>query len=130
MKSKSLIFRNLLFLCLSFLLSACSSKPRLVTASTPLVAASAQSLSGTKIPENYWSQLEQTYSSVLAHPQYKIVLKPSYVSALGNECRELLITGQHHSNVRVACVYIDAVSEQREWYLMPTLDYKTSDISL
>ncbi len=91
---------------------------------------SAQSVHGTKLPENYWSQLDQAFTSGLSHPQYKIVVKPAYVSALGNKCRELLITGQYQSNVRVACVYTDTVSEQREWYLMPALDSNTSVISL
>lgn len=130
MKLQTITFRNLLLLCLTIVLSACSSKPRLVTASTPLVLESGQSLSGTEIAKNYWPQLDQSYTSVLTHPQYKIVLKPPYVSALGNECRELLITGQYQSNVRIACVYTDTVSEQREWRLMPALDSNTSNISL
>ncbi len=129
MNQQTLTFRNSLLLCLTFLLSACSSKPRLVIASTPLVLESSQFSYGTKIPPIYWPQLDQTYNSVLNHPQYKIVLKPPYVSALGNDCRELLIAGQEQSHVRIACVYTNTTSEQREWRLMPALDSNTSNIS-
>lgn len=112
------------------MLSACTSKPRLVTASMPLVLESAKSLPGTKIPQTYGAQLDQPYTSVVSHSQYDIMVKPTYVSALGNECRELLIREQDQSHVRIACVYIDTISEQREWRLMPALDSNTSTISL
>lgn len=130
MNQQTLTLRNFIILGLTLILSACSSKPRLVTASTPLVMESTQSISGTKIPKNYWFQLDQPFTSELNHPEYKIVLKPPYVSAMGNECRELLITGHYQSSVRVACSHTNTLSEQHEWYLMPALDSTSSNISL
>ncbi len=130
MKLQTMKFRILLVLSCAFLLSACSSKPRTVTASTPLVAESTQALSGTKIPENYWPQLNQAYTSELTHSEYQISLKPPYVSALGNECRELLITGNDQSQARIACEYTNTASGQPEWRLMPMLESNTSNISL
>lgn len=102
----------------------------MVEATKPLVSESFQPVSGTTIPQVYWPQLNQAYSKAIAHHQYKITLKPPYVSALGNECRELLITGHYQSLLRIACVFNGSAPDQREWRLMPSLESNNSNISL
>ncbi|MGL6260688.1 hypothetical protein [Vibrio sp. WXL210] len=75
----------------ALLLSACSSQPRQVQASLPLVSEQLAPI-GTPISSQYWSSLNIEYATSISHPQYTILAQPSYTSALGITCRTLSIT--------------------------------------
>ncbi|USD41325.1 hypothetical protein J4N42_00910 [Vibrio sp. SCSIO 43135] len=120
----------LLGLC-ALILAGCSSQPRHVEASLPLVAASIESV-GTKVPASYRQDLEDMYKTELIHDKYHISLGPFYISSLGNECRELTIEEpEQGKTTRVVCAEKKQYEDQiRAWYLVPDIIQSSSSIQL
>lgn len=130
--SKSTLCKSIVLCCLSMLgLTACSSAPRQVQASLPLVAATIQPL-GQKLPAKYRSQLEQADSTQLDNSDYSIQLGARYTSSLGQDCRDLTIYDQAgDKSQRVACAEKKQYPEQiRAWYLVPNIVQHASSIKL
>lgn len=72
-------------------LSGCTSKPREVTASIPLVNSSQEKPNKQEVPSQYWSFLSDPSETNVEHEKYIIKLAERYTSALGQTCRELII---------------------------------------
>ncbi|TKF67363.1 hypothetical protein FCV55_16240 [Vibrio sp. F13] len=99
--SKKLPVSIVLFGCLS--VAGCSSKPREVSASIPLVKPTTTPI-GELIPERYWSELGDPSSTHLTHSDYFIKLSAPYTSGLGNTCRSLDIENVNKDKTnRIAC---------------------------
>ncbi|MGR5269841.1 hypothetical protein ACPV5R_19055 [Vibrio astriarenae] len=103
----------------------CSSQPRLVDASLPLVNLNHAPV-GEAIDAKYWSQLDSDMYTTLTHDDFTIQLEPTYTSALGLTCRVLTITpatSDWSANApvqRVACKQTRQEGEvqQTGWYLI------------
>ena len=90
------------------LLPGCTSKPREVTASIPLVASSQERPNKQEVPTKYWSSLSNPAETNVQHDKYNIQLAKLYISALGHICRELSIVDKSQSSThdferRTAC---------------------------
>jgi hypothetical protein len=113
----------------SLLLQGCSTPPRKVTASVPLVAASSNpQASQTGIPELYWASLSDPATTTLAINDYQVNVGPIYVSALSQHCRNLDIIDTAHqlSSKRVAC----ETAAQGEWYLGTDITHSSIELNL
>lgn len=75
----------------ALLLSACSTQPRQVSANLPLVNERTSPI-GSPVDKHYWPQLDGKEAVELQHTSYKISAQEPYTSALGIECRLLIIT--------------------------------------
>lgn len=129
---KQNMHKTIIVSCLSILgLTACSSAPRQVQASLPLVEASVQPL-GQKLPAKYRAQLEQAASTRLDNSDYSIQLGTQYTSSLGQDCRDLTIfEASGDKTLRVACAEKKQYPEQvRAWYLIPNIVQHSSSIKL
>ncbi|MDR9828554.1 hypothetical protein RCJ22_23500 [Vibrio sp. FNV 38] len=84
MKKTSLVLLSTLVML------GCTSQPRLVDASLPLVNHN-QAPVGKAVETQYWSQLDNDMYTMLAHESFDIQLEPTYTSALGLQCRVLNI---------------------------------------
>lgn len=95
-------------------LSACASKPRHVKANLPLVTPESSNVEMmSQVPERFWTELNKPGVVSLEHPNYQVVLKPTYVSALGLQCREIYID----SISKIACSIKSTDSnEVNRWY--------------
>lgn len=80
-------------------LSGCTSKPRDVVASVPLVSLSQEKPDKQEIPLKYWNALSDPMRSHVGHDKYTIELNALYISALGQTCRELLITESNEDDI-------------------------------
>jgi hypothetical protein len=113
-------------------LQACSSPPREVKASVPLVTASASSPTVKKgIPDAYWGQFSDPSVSILSINQYQVTLSQPYTSALGHTCRALDIIDvtTQMSAKRIACQQpTQSQSALQSWYLTP--DVTKSNLQL
>ncbi|MEL0630284.1 hypothetical protein [Psychromonas aquatilis] len=88
----------------TLIIAGCSSRPREVNASLPLVTPTTQTVTGKAIPEKYWSSLSSAGVTTLTHEKYQITLSPLYTSALGNLCRKLTLVDQNKTQMkRIAC---------------------------
>lgn len=124
--------KKLILCCVSLLgLTACSSAPRQVTASVPLVLTAAKPI-GQKLPAKYSAELENSENAQLNHPDYSIQLGPFYTSSLGRDCRDLTIHDQAgDKSLRVVCAEKQPSSDQsRDWYLIPNIVQHASSIKL
>lgn len=115
------IFRNSsIFVCI-LLLAGCTSKPREVNASVPLVTFSQEKPNKELVPARYWQALSDPSQLVLPHSQYTIYLGELYTSALGEACRELTITDKTQAmKRRIVCEtsFLNAQNEQQTaWFL-------------
>ena len=91
-------------LLLAFAITGCTSKPREVSASLPLVTFSQEKPNKKEIPTQYWSTLSDSQQTTLQHEKYKVEMSELYTSALGETCRELKITdNQNKQASRIAC---------------------------
>ncbi|WP_394242622.1 hypothetical protein [Vibrio astriarenae] len=79
-----------LLLLSSSVLLGCTSQPRQVDASLPLVNLN-QAPVGEAIDTKYWSQLDSDMYTSLSHSEFDIQIEPAYLSALGLTCRVLTI---------------------------------------
>lgn len=112
-------------------LSGCSSQPRQVEATIPLVDASNAAV-GTKLPTQFRNQLEDSQLKALRHKEYTIHVGAFYTSSLGQDCRGLTIyTLEGEKNQRVACTEPKQYPEQvRAWYLVPNIVQSATSIQL
>ena len=110
-------------IALSFIFSvaACTSPPREVTASLPLVSHSKIKPNKKIIPQKYWSALENAAQHLAEHPKYNIVLNELYISALGQQCREVSFIDKNKLSInRIACEihFLDDNNELAQaWFL-------------
>ncbi|MGR5340803.1 hypothetical protein ACPV50_12845 [Vibrio astriarenae] len=86
-----------LLLLSSSVLLGCTSQPRQVDASLPLVNLN-QTPVGEVIDTKYWSQLDSDMYTSLSHSEFDIQLTPSYLSALGLTCRVLTVQNLNSLN--------------------------------
>lgn len=112
-------FRFILTLIsVSLFLQACSSPPREVKASVPLVTSGNYLPTLQQgIPDAYWRQFNTPSISNVSINNYQLMLGKPYISALGNTCRALDIidvTTQSRAK-RVAC----KASTEENWFLTP-----------
>ncbi|PMH45939.1 hypothetical protein BCU68_09085 [Vibrio sp. 10N.286.49.B3] len=128
-------------------LVGCSSQPRQVEASLPLVQPSTQPL-GIQVPQQYSQDLEDGRKVDLIHPEYRIQMGPLYTSSLGHTCRELTFAkvnavsmtahgSEQGPSIRVACTNqqlttIPASDEllERAWFLVPNIIQSSSSVQL
>lgn len=114
------------------LITACSSAPRHVNASLPLVSE-AIPVTGKLIPEEYWQTLnEVSPSAPIAHKQYQINLQAIYHSALGETCRSLDFYEKGVKvQTRIACAQTQqAESDQQKWYLVHDIIKNATVVSM
>ncbi len=115
-------------------LSACSSQPRQVTASIPLVASIQEKPNKKEIPAQYWAALSDTTKNQLQHNKYQVHLGALYTSALGSLCRELtIIDDMAKVEKRVACLtsFINKQNEkEKAWFLEKEIIESTGYVEL
>ncbi len=123
-------------MALSFIFSvaACTSPPREVTASLPLVSHSQSKPNKKIIPQQYWSDLENVTLNYIEHPTYQIQLGELYTSALGLTCRELTIVDKEQQvKRRIVCKvpFLDENNKQDEaWFLEKEIIESSSYVDL
>ncbi len=110
---------NKLFIVVVFtlLLSACTSKPRKVSAQVPLVEPNRQSIEGELIPKKYWPILSNPSSQYLLHSDNTIYLGALYLSALGNQCRTMDVLKGERKSSYIACLIKDQQNNDDQWYI-------------
>ena len=117
------------------ILSGCANQPRKITPSLPLVAAYSNAMPTKQVvPTRYWESLNNPNVSKLKHPQYNILLSNSYISALGDKCRELdIVDSRNVMQKRVACELHfnrDNGKQDKAWFFEPELSVSASPIEL
>jgi hypothetical protein len=104
-----------------FTVAGCTSKPREVTASIPLVSASQEKPNKKEIPSQYWSFLSDLQQAGFAHDKYQVQLSELYTSALGLVCRELTLTDKDRNEARRTACEISFVNQDNQqdkaWFL-------------
>lgn len=115
-------------------LSGCTSMPREVTASVPLVSYSQGKPNKQEIPSQYWSVLSDPQQTHLQHEKYQIQLVNLYVSALDLVCRELILVDKKNKlEKRVACEssFINEYNKQNKaWFLEKQIIESSSYVEL
>tara|TARA_Y100001956_G_scaffold5226_1_gene4697 strand:+ start:30222 stop:30599 length:378 start_codon:yes stop_codon:yes gene_type:complete len=120
----------LIAIILPMILAGCTTKPREVEASLPLVNSLLLPI-GEKIPEQYQSELNNPNFSDLEHNKYTIKVGPIYSSGLGNQCRQLFIEGDgQQGEQRVVCSYTTNEDNVSAWYLVPNIVQSATSIQL
>lgn len=123
------------YLAFSMLVSGflvgCSSQPRQVEASLPLVKQQIIPI-GKKLPAKYRQQLEDHSTKWLIHKDYDIEMGAFYTSSLGNDCRKLNVRTIEKVTVqRIACAEKSQYEGQvRAWYLVPDIVQSATSIQL
>ena len=102
-------------------LAGCTSKPREVTASIPLVSYSQEKPNKKEIPAQYWSFLSDPQQASFEHEKYHVQLTELYTSALGLTCRELILVDKSkNEEKRTACEisFVNKNDQQdKAWFL-------------
>lgn len=102
-------------------LTGCTSKPREVTASIPLVHIYKDKPNKKEIPYQYWVFLSDSKQTGFTHDKYQVQLAELYTSALGLSCRELtLIDKKNNEERRTACEisFVNQDNQQdKAWFL-------------
>lgn len=108
---------RLLTISLTMLMSGCAYEPKQVEASRPLVNQPS-STELQALPANLQQSLNTLpQGAALSANGVAFTLGQRYVSALGSECTELLVSSyQGHSQRSVACKVAEL------WYLIPQLE--------
>ncbi|WPC74275.1 hypothetical protein [Vibrio porteresiae] len=119
----------------SLFLSGCSSPPRKIEASVPLVEASAGMDSlGQQLPLIFWKQFATQESASISDSEYTIFASKPYISALDMLCRNLIINdvNKNTRSQRVACSQVSQyeLTELSPWYLMRDIKNPMSDLKL
>ena len=123
MKKKFMIqfIKKTMIVCGLLAVTACSSGPRVVHASLPLVSYSQERPDKEVVPQQYWSMLADESQSYLPHDQYTITLGAIYSSALGLTCRELVFAEKNQViKKRIACenhFLNENNKEDKGWFL-------------
>jgi len=102
-------------------LAGCTSKPREVTASIPLVSISQDKPNKKEIPSQYWAFLADSQKTDFEHEKYQVQLAELYTSALGLPCRELTLTDKENNEERRTACEITFVNQdnqqEKAWFL-------------
>ena len=116
--------KKFLVLLLAIQLGGCAYQPKQVEASRPLVN-SAVTMNQTALPQEQQQALNTLPSGASVDTASGTIrLGQRYTSALGRECRELLVDrGQAHAQRNAAC----RIAEQ--WYLIPQLEQAPTNSS-
>jgi len=127
-------FTNTLIILCIVILTGCTSKPREVTASVPLVSYSQEKPNKQEVPSQYWSGLSDPQQTHLQHEKYQIQLANLYVSALNLVCRELIVVDKKNKlEKRIACesFFIDEHNKQNKaWFLEKQIIESSSYVEL
>ncbi|MEL0660273.1 hypothetical protein V6255_14135 [Psychromonas arctica] len=114
-------------------LTACTSKPREVHASIPLVSSNEAKPDQTILPANFSSILSNPSSTQLTHGQYDVTVMPTYVSALGYPCRKLIFSASNvQPKKRIACeiTYKENDKLAKSWFLENAIIESDDNIAL
>ena len=111
-------------------LSACSSKPREVSAQVPLVNPNQQNVEGELIPEKYWLILSNPSSLYLQHSEATVYLGEFYTSALGNRCRTMDVVKGEKKTVYIACLLKNQQNNDTQWYITKNIVENASFLKL
>ena len=102
-------------------LAGCTSKPREVTASIPLVSSSQEKPNKKEIPAQYWAFLSDSKQTSFAHFKYQVQLAELYTSALGLTCRELTLVDKKNNEERLTACEVSFVNhnnqQEKAWFL-------------
>ncbi|AGH81028.1 hypothetical protein PCNPT3_05430 [Psychromonas sp. CNPT3] len=116
-----MLFKKTMLLCVLLTLSACTSGPRIVRASLPLVSASIIPPYKQEIPEKYWVILSDSRQSNVLLESQKVALNDIYISALGQSCRTLIFESKNKmTKKRIACEnsFFDKKNKEKKgWFL-------------
>jgi hypothetical protein len=100
-------------------LSACSSQPRQVQATIPLVPPKA--INGQMIGQQHWQALDDVSTNQIDHDGQNILVGDKFTSALGLTCRKLtVLTDDQPPSERIACsqeVTSDQDESSWQWFL-------------
>lgn len=111
-------------------LSACSSKPREVSAQVALVDPNRQSVEGELIPQKYWPVLSNPSSPYLLHSGTTVYLGNLYTSALGNQCRTMDVVKGEKKSVYIACLLKNQRNNDNNWYITKNIVENASFLKL
>ena len=101
-------------------LTACTSKPREVYASIPLVSANEAKPNLEVLPATFSTILSDPFSTQLTHGKYEVSVMPAYISALGYPCRKMIFSESGvSSKKRIACeiTYKENDTLTKAWFL-------------
>ena len=113
------------------LLSGCSSAPRQVNATVPLVPVVVQPV-GQVVEQKYYALLNDSLTTKLPHSDYSIQVGPYFLSSLGKQCRSLNIhDNDGNKQQRVVCLEsgVDNANSS-SWYLVPNIVQSSSSMEL
>jgi hypothetical protein len=112
--------KTLIILCF-VIISGCTSKPREVNASIPLVSSSQEKPNKNEIPAQYWSFLSDSEQTGFVHDKYQVQLTELYTSALGQVCRELTLVDKDSNEERRTACEISFVNKDNQkdkaWFM-------------
>ncbi|MDN2664404.1 hypothetical protein [Psychromonas sp. 14N.309.X.WAT.B.A12] len=114
-------------------LAACTSKPREVYATIPLVTASDVKPNKQALPPTFVSALNNPASTALTYKQYSITIAPTYVSALSYSCRQMIFNESNQaSKTRIACEipYKENDKLMKSWFLEHAITEADNNIDL
>jgi len=114
-------------------LAACTSKPREVYATIPLVTANEAKPNKQELPPTFVSALSNPAAASLTYNQYNISIAPIYVSALGNSCRQMIFNESNKaSKTRIACEipYKENDKLVKSWFLEHAITEADNNINL
>jgi|TARA_Y100000588_G_scaffold251832_1_gene266319 hypothetical protein len=113
------------------LLSGCSSAPRQVNATVPLVPGTIKPV-GQPVEQKYHEPLSDPLTTTLIHAEYSIQVGPYFLSSLGKECRSLdLRDNVGNKQLRVVCLeQVPDNASPSSWFLVPNIVQSTSSMEL
>ncbi|MBF9001197.1 hypothetical protein [Vibrio nitrifigilis] len=132
-------YRNKLVLSIflsCLFLSGCSSPPRHIEATVPLVESSYSDVDslGQELPLIFWKHFSVAGTARISEVNYNVFATKSYISALGLLCRNLTIKNINSSThtQRIACTHAsqDELTALTPWYLTRDIKKPTSDLKL
>ncbi|MGJ8581282.1 MAG: hypothetical protein ACSHWR_03090 [Psychromonas sp.] len=124
---------RLLLLPMMLTLAACTSKPREVYATIPLVTANDMKPNKKQLPTTFVSALNNPAATSLTYNQYNITIASTYVSALGYPCRQMIFNETNKvSKTRIACEipYKENDTLMKSWFLEHAITEADNNIDL
>jgi hypothetical protein len=113
-------------------LSACSSQPRQVQATIPLVPPKA--ISGQEIGQQHWQALESNETSLIDHQGQRILVGEKFTSALGLTCRKLTVTEDNQPpSERIACAQMTTDEQGQsvsQWFLTKQIVHSATAVEI
>lgn len=114
------------------LLSACSSQPRQVQATIPLVPPKA--IVGSPIAQQYWDALALPSTKVIERQEQDIQVSEMFTSALGLTCRKLTVfSDTQPPSERVACsqpIVDEQGQEHEQWILTKPIVHSATAVEI